>query len=102
MEAAQQQRRELAEVSAGRQKAEVCSVLLPKAFNLDTYKFHALSDYITMIKSFIGIITGRGNPPGSRSGYCSGPGGGMVSNTCAVPIPVVRVVRQRQRTSVLG
>ena len=53
----------------------------------------------------LGIITGRGNPPGSRSGYRSGLGGGMVSNTHAVPVPVVRVVRvvrQHQRTSILG
>ena len=48
---------------------------------------------------------GRGNPPRSRSGYRSGPGGGMVSNTRAVPVPVVwvvRVVQQHQRTSELG
>ena len=30
----------------------------------------------------LGIIMGRGNLPGSKSGYCSGPGGGMVNNTC--------------------
>ena len=54
---------------------------------------------------FLGIITDRGNPPRSRSGYHSGPGGGMVSNTRAVPAPivqVVQVVQQHQRTSVLG
>ena len=56
-------------------------------------------------QQWLGIIMGRGNLPGSRSGYRSGPGGGMVSNTRAVPIPVVQVVRvvwQCQRTSVLG
>ena len=51
-EAAQRQRREMAKLNAGRRKKEACSALLPKKFNLGTYKFHALGDYVTTIKMF--------------------------------------------------
>ena len=51
-EAAQRQRREMAELNAGRRRKEARSALLPKKFNLDTYKFHALGDYVTMIKMY--------------------------------------------------
>ena len=51
-EAVQWQRREIAEHAAGHQKKEPRSASLPKTFNLDIYKFHALGDYVDMIKTF--------------------------------------------------
>ena len=51
-EATSRQRRELAELNAGRRKKEARSASLPKTFNLNTYKFHALGDYVAMIKMF--------------------------------------------------
>lgn len=52
MEAAQRQRKEAADLKAGRRKKELRSALLPKRFNLNTYKFHALGDYDRMIRMF--------------------------------------------------
>ena len=52
MEAARQHRRELADHHSGHRKKEPSSVLLPKQFNLDTSKFHALGDYVSMICMF--------------------------------------------------
>ena len=52
MEAAQWQRREMAELNVGQRKKEARSALLPKKFNLGTYKFHTLGDYVTTIKMF--------------------------------------------------
>ena len=51
-EAAQRQRREIADHTAGHRKKEPKSVLLLKMFNLDIYKFHALGNYVDMIKRF--------------------------------------------------
>ena len=51
-QAVQQQRREMVELNAGQQRKEACSTLLPKKINLDIYKFHALGDYVTMIKMY--------------------------------------------------
>ena len=42
----------MAEVNTGRRKKEPRSGSTPKKLNLDTYKFHALGDYVGMIKSF--------------------------------------------------
>lgn len=44
-ETAQRMRKELADLQSGHQKKAVRSKSLPKAFNIDTYKFHALGDY---------------------------------------------------------
>lgn len=52
MEAARRHRRELADHHSGRRKKEPSSALLPKQFNLNTYKFHALGDYVSMIRTF--------------------------------------------------
>ena len=51
-EAVQQQRREMVDLTAGLQKKEACSSLLPKTFNLDTYKIHTLGDYVPKIRMF--------------------------------------------------
>ena len=51
-EAAQRQRREMVDLAAGLRKKEARSSLLPKTFNLDTYKIHALGDYVPMIRMF--------------------------------------------------
>ena len=51
-EAAQRQRREMADLEAGRRKRPSNSGLLPKVFNLNTYKFHALGDYARTIRVF--------------------------------------------------
>ena len=51
-EAAQRQRREVADLNVGCRRKAARSALLPKTFNLDTYKFHALGDYVSMIKMF--------------------------------------------------
>ena len=51
-EATQRQRKEMVDLNTGRRKKEPCSAPLPKTINLDTYKFHALGDYVRMIKSF--------------------------------------------------
>ena len=42
----------MAEVNTGRQKKEPWLGSMPKKFNLNTYKFHVLRDYVGMIKSF--------------------------------------------------
>jgi len=52
MEAAQRQRKETADLKAGHRKKELCSALLPKSFNLNTYKFHALGNCDRMIQMF--------------------------------------------------
>ena len=52
VEAAQWQRREVADLNVGRRRKAARSALLPKTFNLDMYKFHALGDYVSMIKMF--------------------------------------------------
>ena len=51
-EAVQQQRREITEHPTGHRKKEARSVSLPKTFNLNIYKFHAMGDYVDMIKMF--------------------------------------------------
>lgn len=51
-ESAQQQRREVAEIQMGRRRKPSKGSPLPKALNLNTYKFHALGDYTLMIKTF--------------------------------------------------
>ena len=51
-ESTQRQRRELAELQSGRRKRPARSSPLPKSFNINTYKFHALGDYSQMIKTF--------------------------------------------------
>jgi len=51
-EAAQRQRREMANLATGHQKKEARSASLPKIFNLDIYKIHALGDYVPMIRMF--------------------------------------------------
>ena len=42
----------MAEYAAGHRKKEPQSALLLKTFNLNIYKFHALGDYVDMIKMF--------------------------------------------------
>ena len=51
-ESAQRQRREVAEIQIGHCQKPSKSSSLPKAFNLNTYKFHALGNYTQMIKMF--------------------------------------------------
>ena len=51
-ESMQRQRRELAEIQSGRRQKPARSAALPKSFNINTYKFHALGDYCQMIRKF--------------------------------------------------
>ncbi|KAF8549151.1 hypothetical protein OG21DRAFT_1500583 [Imleria badia] len=51
-ESAQRQRRELADLQSGQRKKPSRSGSLPKAFNINTYKFHALDDYEKAIRMF--------------------------------------------------
>lgn len=49
---AQRVRKELADLQSGHQKKAVRSESLPKAFNINMYKFHALGDYGKTIQLF--------------------------------------------------
>ena len=51
-EMAQRVRKELTDLQSGHQKMAVRSESLPKVFNIDTYKFHALGDYGKTIRLF--------------------------------------------------
>ena len=51
-ETAQRHRREPAALLSGRHQKSTGSPSLPKVFNVNTYKFHALGDYEQMIRRF--------------------------------------------------
>lgn len=51
-ESAQRQRRECTEFQSGHQRKPATSGMLPKTFNINTYKFHALGDYEKTIRMF--------------------------------------------------
>ena len=51
-ETAQRHRRETAALLSGRRQKSMGSLSLPKVFNINTYKFHALGDYEQMIRLF--------------------------------------------------
>ena len=51
-ETARRVRKELADLQSGHRKMAVRSESLPKVFNINTYKFHALCDYGKTIRLF--------------------------------------------------
>jgi len=51
-EAAQRQRREVAELQSGQRTKPSRSAPQCKTFNINTYKFHALGDYVGTIRMF--------------------------------------------------
>jgi hypothetical protein len=51
-ESAERRRREMADVQSGQRRKLPTSKALPWTFNINTYKFHALGDYETMIHRF--------------------------------------------------
>ena len=51
-ESAEQHRKEMADVQSGQRRKPPTSGAQPKTFNINTYKFHALGDYETMIRRF--------------------------------------------------